>query len=461
MPASVIVIGAGVGGLYVAREVERRTGKVPVVVESASRVGGRINSVYDESGRLLYEAGPWRIPKSHRRMLHLIESLGIRVHDSGVEHPSDSSSIDVVPGLSRWDVNVLKRRDALSADHSDLATGYSGEDHCASGTAPYATDAGGFVVVDRGFQHVAERMAESCNVLLNTRVVDVRRSNTDYIVQCRCREADGTFVNRIYRSTIVFICVPPSAAERWSIVSQWARAQVYAVSAEPLHHIYALRPEEEAFAMPFHHRLATAPIAQTISSMYPSTSAFFQASYTGGRLARFWHRLRMSSPRMFLAVLRQELWNILSVDPGDDDVRSHYVDKAYHIWKPTPSFCLHKAVAVSIMPNARHLPNVYWVGEAFSSYQGWMEGALETADLALSIFGGKASYVLPKRVLGEDEVLLEGRVLDVSGFRSIHPGGTHAIQNHLRENVTDLFYHMSHSADAWAVVFGLQVACEA
>lgn len=35
-------------------------------------------------------------------------------------------------------------------------------------------------------------------------------------------------MNRIYQATSIFICVPPHYAERWTILSQWARAQLYA-----------------------------------------------------------------------------------------------------------------------------------------------------------------------------------------------------------------------------------------
>ena len=46
----------------------------------------------------------------------------------------------------------------------------------------------------------------------------------------------------------------------------------------------------------------------------------------------------------------------------------------------------------AIRPHATDLPRLYVAGEAFSSYQAWMEGALETAELALTAFAEDAAF---------------------------------------------------------------------
>ena len=339
-------------------------------------------------------------------------------------------------------------------DEADLSSGYAGQAHCASGTSPYSTDASTYYTVREGFQRgIADTMANDIGVLLNTRVTDIQRLDSGaYRVECRCRDETG-FHTEHYECHAVFICVPPSAAGEWSIVRQWGRAQVNAVSAEPLQHVYA---QSKRPLHPFHILDSTGPLAQVISPCY-TWSTWFQASYSGGRVARFWHRLRMIDPIAFAKRIREELWQRWNIQV-DEDVQVHHAERAYHIWKPAPNFCLNSAVAAAVMLHPARLPGVYWVGEAFSSFQGWMEGALETAELAVAIYGGRCSYVLPTRALGSNEVVVDDRIICVDAFKRGHPGGEGALRSHLGEDVSELFRHIGHSDNAWSVVNSLQVA---
>ena len=41
-------------------------------------------------------------------------------------------------------------------------------------------------------------------------------------------------------------------------------------------------------------------------------------------------------------------------------------------------------------------------------------------------------------------------------MEKIHPGSEKAISNHVKENISDLFRHIGHSEDAWAIVYNIQ-----
>lgn len=447
-----IIIGGGIAGLCVERELRKKHGLQPVILEASSRAGGRVKSVYDSDGALMYEVGAWRIAHSHTRTIMLLEELDVKLR------PCDTPSVpkrvcDAVPGLSTWDVDALNRRSAFGADYADLASGYADFGNGASG-ANDETDS--FWVADEGLEKAVQVMASSAKLFLNTRVVDVQRASTDYIIQCRCKEEGDKFVNRLYRSAVIFICVPPHAAERWTIVNQWGRAQLYAVMSSPLHRICA--QTKSAPAESFHVRSPTSILGQSTSSAH---SAWMQPSYTGGRLARFWHRLRISQPGMFLAVIKEELWNVLSIFIETERVQSHYFEHGYHMWRPVPVFSLSRAVEMSLMLNPRHLPNVFWAGEAYSSFQGWVEGAIETAQKALAIFTGKAAYILSKRAMQVSDIVIEGRILDAKTWMRNHPGGESALRRHFGNDATDMFYHARHSNNAWAIVFSMQSATQA
>lgn len=448
---TVVVVGAGLAGLFVAHHLRLIHKLSVLVLEASERPGGMVKTVYDDAGCVKYEAGPWRVFASHKRVIKLCETLGVNLRLGPIPPPTQSSASAALPGLSEWDVNALHRRNPLSADHADLSTGCASTTDAQSGCQDHR-DLNQYVS-DDGFSDVIKKLADGARILCDTRVVDIRRVGVRYNLQCRCR-ADGGFVNRTYTAITIFICVPPHAAERWTILSQWARAQLYAVQSRPLNCIYGRTSAPTAF----HMISPTSLLGQGVASQYKNQ--WFQVSCTGGRLARFWHRLQTASPKTFVAVLVEEVRRSLHVIPHEDSFISHFREHAHHVWRPSPMFDIDKAVRASVMPNPKHLPNVFWCGEAFSGHQGWMEGALETAQLALDMFTKRTAYVFPRRLAQAGEVTIEGRVLDVSTWADLHPGGADVIRHHQIEDVTDLFYHTRHGKNAWAVVHAMQVAVE-
>ena len=89
---SVAVLGAGIAGLMVAYELERK-GYDVTVIEASHRVGGRNMTVrhgdiidemgqtqvcdFDDDPDLYFNCGPARIPGHHRRVMHYCKSLGV------------------------------------------------------------------------------------------------------------------------------------------------------------------------------------------------------------------------------------------------------------------------------------------------------------------------------------------------------------------------------------------------
>jgi hypothetical protein len=448
---TVLIVGGGIGGLRVANQLLQKYGTRAVVIERSPRVGGRVRSEYD-GDTLLYEGGPWRIPSTHKRMIRLARDLGLQLDPLPFSTPPHGT-LDEVQGLSAWEASLFFGNPPLACDAADLASGYAGLSHCASGSSPYSADTDTYFTVKEGFQRgILDALARGLDVRLNTRVVDVLRlPSGKYRIACRQRR-DRIFETVTFDCDELFLCVPPSATLDWTIVRQWGLAQVHAVSYEPLQHIYAKSKTPLPYA--FHVIRPTTALAQIISPIY-AWSEWFQASYSGGRVAHFWHRLRMINPLRFVEYLKSELWRYVSVDI-DDDVRVHHTEIAYHTWKPAPNFSLNKAVATAVMPHPTRLPRVYWVGEAFSSFQGWMEGALETADLAVNLSKEGYSYMLPTRLATRNEVVVDDRIVSVDAFMQGHPGGDAPLRDHMGEDVSELFRHIGHSHNAWSVVFNLQ-----
>jgi hypothetical protein len=360
-------------------------------------------------------------------------------------------------GLTHWDAHALATGSALAADERDLRTGYADETHSAVGSAPYrAAAARTFYVAPAGFSALVARLAR--DVRYGARVVDVRRSPcaaAAYEVVVSQRTGHNAFVRKVLRCDGgLFVCVPPGVFQGWTVFDEHARSLPRAVVPGSLHHIYVKSAEHQPRDHVVHgpHSL----LGQSVPTQYDD-NPWFQAAYTGGRLAWLWQHLRLSSSGAALwARLCDEVRRHLGVAlPEEAEHRSHHWPVAYHAWRAVPRFALARAVRASIEPNPVALPRLYVAGEAFSSHQAWMEGALETAELALAADDGRARR--PPRC--RDEALrgvVAGHELDVTAFAAVHPGGAAALRNHAGEDVGALMAHIGHSDHAWAVAHALK-----
>jgi hypothetical protein len=484
---AVVIVGAGVAGLFLSQELRKmfcgneqsRRVSTITVLEARDRPGGRVRTVYDADGAILYESGPWRVPSNHHRVRRLFKEHGIALtplrtptpnyaHHAGTPHP----------GLSAYDVAVVDTTNPHYADRIDQLSGYADETFADSTTAPYQTHARSFYVAPDGFSAVCERMVDRTaehdqreqrrivELAYNTRVVNIVRRGTQYEITSMRRMPCGAFQKRVVFADVVFVCVPPHVAAQWPDFARHARVHLSRVLPGQLHHIYA-----RGHCSRRHTVNPANALVQTISDQYGR--GWFQASYTCGRMARFWQHLRLAddanggedSP--FYALVRKllrrhvDFWRPVPADR--DHIKSHHWEHAYHIWRPVRGFDLAEAVASSVQPNPVRLPDLYWAGEAYSSFQAWMEGALETAEIALAAFqsGRDAAgpFGLP-RAATAGEMVVEDRILgerQLMEWQTCHPGGAAAIARHLSgANNSALFEHIGHSENAWATIAGLQ-----
>ena len=163
----------------------------------------------------------------------------------------------------------------------------------------------------------------------------------------------------------------------------------------------------------------------------------------------------------------------------DKDLDVHYWKRGTHSWKPELTSDAH--VPRCVQPDAK-LP-LFVCGASFSHYQHWMEGALETTDLAYKRckrwavewlgVGGKRrtraaeppnAFTLHnacahantqhtmKDVRANKWVVLDGYVYDVQPLVHKHPGGAKLLENVLGTDISETYHRIGHSATARAWV---------
>ena len=97
-----IIVGAGLSGLYLANKLKNENVKV---IEANYSLGGRLKSVHLKN--LTYEAGGSRISQNHKRILTLIQELGLSDNLKNLG-PGDYNYIkNVVKKLEKLDPKIL------------------------------------------------------------------------------------------------------------------------------------------------------------------------------------------------------------------------------------------------------------------------------------------------------------------------------------------------------------------
>jgi len=466
-----VVIGGGLSGLHTALRLAER-GFGVCMLESASTVGGRVRTAFEEGGRVSYEAGAWRVDVTHSRVRALFRRFEVplvpaptaTVLGSGAPLPHGPAPAHLSVGLTDWG------RDALAhgvegADLLDVRAGYAGASDSAHGSNPHGA-VGPFLVAPDGFSRLVQRLYEAVvaagvDVRLNARVVGLAPAAAGecrYLVRCRARDG-GRFADSTIVASHVVLCVPPHVWGEWSILRTHARSLLSAVDAEALQHIYVRGVGGEGEGGGVGSSWVSPDLGQVVASQYPH-SGWWQVSYASGRVARMWRDYAMQDEGGFLARI-QRLARAVTGLPAPSKVSRHFWYFAFHKWKAVPNFDLERAVKESIRVNPVRLAGVLCAGEAFSSHQGWMEGALETSEMVVASLpqgAGRTTRETPPPAAQASEctVYVEGRRMDVCGFAKVHPGGAAALRNHGGEHLDEYMMHVGHSPYAWAIVHSLK-----
>ncbi len=129
-PKDVLIIGAGMAGM-VAASLLKQAGHRVTIVESNTRVGGRIKTFrntkdkkYFEDDSVYGEAGAMRIPTIHQMVLKYIEKLGLKVEpfyylsvdkEEAIKHQEDPNS--PVPTTTRNSVFYINRKRIIQKEY--------------------------------------------------------------------------------------------------------------------------------------------------------------------------------------------------------------------------------------------------------------------------------------------------------------------------------------------------------
>ena len=521
MHHEVVIVGGGTGGLFTAKQLLKAGVKDVVVLESRPFVGGRVSTTRDGDGNVLFNNFAWRISEANPMMLQLCKDLDINLIKQTTPSPDDPSKghgtckhgvLSSMACKARKDESKLvPNRPPLSdfaaasldstaaADLQDRESGYAGRTSQISwpneshGTECWFVDGG----MDRIPKEIARSLPDGC-VKTNLRASEVEKTESGYRIAAVQRNGND-YTNVEFTCNQVVLATPPYSLRSLSVAKDMPMA-LMAVHERRLGHVYAkCAPGTENVSDTstgpdrIYRKLPDSILQQNISGDYGH--GVFQAAYACDRFERVWRELQYLGPAVVKEQVKNQLNRIsnLKTPPQGWDaieevhVRIGFVHR-WHIETHVTGKTKEELSLQAITPNHTRLPGLYLVGEAFSPFQGWTEGALWTANKAAAIIAksrdtkgayqfnpnaGVSKHVLPVTMSSNNDsgklsvastpkiMIYKGLVMDVNDWYERHPGGVGPINGHAGEDVSNIFdnFHGGWPAPL-ATLFGLQIGSQ-
>ena len=551
----VVIIGSGISGLRAAQNITQEFSRWKIcIVEQNAKCGGRIKTVGDNDCDR-YEAGPWRVHKSHEKTLALLEKYGEKTTKFNNEKHEKHYHCDtelteqmkihdlkknVKTSLSTWDITGLEYG-VDEANRRGYSLGYGPEfQQGAYGSNVYRVDStnrdtghNDFISVDNGLSSLVESMQKelesnkSVTFLFKHKVTDLsyrKRSRSCHRFDCHncdkylittkirdreVKDKDGKvieapFIEKKIRGKVVIVAVPPRCTKDWPSSSAQFELIRSQVKSLPLIHVYAKGEERiqmrkddtEKKASNNVHIIHDGISRQIISPAAAATSLrrarimnpchrWIQIAYTGGEAAEALQRLRLIDLGVLRDVihtdhikagvdedfLQRQPWVQSDRNNLDLVLKPSYYANAVHMWRPTFKFDAKVASQLAVTAvNPSKLPGLTMIGEAVSLKQGWIEGALETADMATEFIRKfkKSRHAaieqfsrLPQGgVIGSRYLIYNNWLIDVHEWMHVHPGSRQAIEKYLVNekimDITNVFRHIDHSENAFSILASLR-----
>lgn len=418
----ICIIGGGIAGLYVAREILKASPSTQLLLlEKYPIIGGRVLSYKKdiEAGKgtqtVSWEAGAGRLYEKHERVHKLLKEYGLSVYpmspsadfvSAGGRRYSDrfaELAAAVLPPLADLPVADLQKHTLGSLLRSIIGPK---ETKAIFEQFPYYTEVeslradeglrafmgvmgshGGFCGIKGGFSSFAHALAADVRmrggtIWLGAELMDwVSGSNNNGKINATVRlshkEKPSTIVQLFPKKMVLALHATALRALRPS----WAPLK-YVATARLLR-IYAVFPKSNS-CMDGKPGVWFKGMARTITPgplryVIPinEEQGTIMISYTDGAdTAPFWSAANKSSTKHLQTLIMKEVRKLFGSNiPDPIFIKAHPWNTGTTYWKPG----IYNIDAV-IKASRQLEDDVYVCGESFSHEQAWIEGALESAE---------------------------------------------------------------------------------
>jgi len=396
----ICIIGAGIAGLYCARELQRKHPEAKIcILEKFKGIGGRAYTYHTTVNgmKLSWEAGAGRIHKSHHNVLELLKEYKLDTIpiSGGVEWRTSegSESIEFTKMIANLELSRIPEKELESKTlkelfieimgikkAQDLINRYEYRSELDTLKASKALESlkhelgnhTGFSVIKGGFSLLVEKLKESIpkvEILTEHEVTDIHHDKV--LVKGKKSILASKVIVAIQRDAAVKL--PCLAA--LPIMEQ--------VKMRPLVRMYAVFPlkEGKAWFAGIQRFLCDLPIRYVIP-MDPSKGTIM-ISYTDGPEAEHW--LKQKNPEKEVMKQIRSLFPHLEI-PDPLFFKVHPWSDGCSYWIPGPfgPYDFNKVSKASIKP-LPDMPNLYMCNESWAYEQCWVKCSIDQAQKVIDI----------------------------------------------------------------------------
>ncbi len=420
-----VILGGGIAGLYCAREILKAHPSFSVaVVEKYKMLGGRAVTFSKEVpgvGHIQWEIGAGRVSTNHTHVLKLLREYNLKTipispdlvykqnGTSDIEPNLFEPSIDALLGplkdlpkdiLARHTLEQLLEKIHGSAKtkewmnrfpyHAEM-TVYRADIALQEFSGEMKTHEG-YCIVAEGLSALSEKLAEDIvqrgGVLLTeNEVIDLGSEKKETWVEMRVGSPFGPEkghrpIRRLWSKKVI-CALPWDALKKLSFFKRFSALKH--LTMEPLIRMYAVFPlvNEKPWFSDMPRVVTTLPIRYILP--IDKTKGTIMISYTDSKYSEYFMKLHKKEGEE--GVEKEVMREVRELFP-DKKIPEPIFFKI-HEWPAGVSYWLPgtyepaKESREALVPFPDKHPNIYVCGESFSLRQGWMEGALEHAELLL------------------------------------------------------------------------------
>lgn len=415
-----IVVGAGISGLYAAREIRKKHPDWTIAIaERYKGLGGRTYS-YSPPGfsDIHWEMGAGRIHLSHKHLLTLLKEYGLTFIPISpdisykasptspiIPNPFESTLVPIyIDGLQRLPKDVL-------ATHTieDLLNRIYGRELTKTVLSyyPYRAELNvlradlalqsflngemssheGYGTIQEGFSELIKRMREDCEsqgiVILNRHrllnLYPAAGTATNLLFEFESKKESGqTGKIQLRAENTVILALHKDAVSELPVFQTWTGLQH--IQTQPLLRTYALFPVKKGGGVWFDTmcRIVTPELPRYILPINPKKGVLM-ISYTDGDDTKTYNKVLKGKGEKGLEtrIMRDVRRLFPEKDiPNPVFFRSHMWETGCSYWIPGPYDPVVESQK-SCKPMPQRLPSVWLCGESWSLRQAWVEGALE------------------------------------------------------------------------------------
>lgn len=435
-----IIVGGGVSGLLCFHKLREKGFQRVLIIESNLRLGGRIDTEWTAPPtRTWLDKGAARFNSSQKRMMDLLKKL--KLNDK-------IRSLKTTPvGLltvQRWnEINKLLKKNPMKTPEEIIqdkdwiqTTGYIEDFSLASASAfltewsyyhPDALD--DWYELSGGLSQVIDALRKDIpekNIILGELV-----KNVDFQGDVWNLRGD----NGSYQASKVVFTLQPSKVKK--LVPKWS----FPYKAESLIRIFvqATGNLEWLKQNPIYYRKNGGQILSLLERT--DETGWFELNYNSGLQANKLLRNYLEDEEKAVKDYEKD-WKKLT----GETIKVNHVSVGY--WRNGVEWYLPNNQSFELylkeLRENGEKQGLYFIGDSFSNFTGWIEGCLESIEKQnFPSKGGKRNFynlteVAKHNKINDAWIVIRGKVYDITNWIPKHPGGM-VIMKGVGKDATELF----------------------